>query len=185
MRRAMPGNIRKPSNLYTARAANKAPTARINPLAMGERHLCRTRVPWSMAREFGSEEPWALGNFLQMQDQGLQRGLLIPGRKVGPRCHHLPLAYRAPGFFRAAQHLLTPVLHADFCQVVAANQYAIVGGGQQCGFEQALIVAQQIDGAESALGPGGRIEQYQVVLALLQAWIARQLLPAPLGDRDR
>lgn len=52
----------------------------------------------------------------------------------------------------------------------------------RAGLEQALIVAQQIDRAEGALGPGGRIEQYQVVLALLQARIARQLLPAPMGD---
>src|SRR3990167_6296711 len=43
---------------------------------------------------------------------------------------------------------------------------------------------QQINGAESALGPGGRVEQYQIELTLLKARIVRQLLPATGVDRQ-
>ncbi len=81
----------------------------------------------------------------------------------------------------AAQNLFTPVVHADFCQVVAADQHAIVGGGQQRRLEQALIVAQQVDGAERTLGPGRWIEQHQIVLALFEALIARQLSARDAG----
>lgn len=119
-----------------------------------------------MARVYGSEEPGLyycaltlLGQVLQLQDQGLQRWLLVVGREVCAGCHDLPVAHRAPGLFRAAQDLVTPVVHADFRQVVAANQHAIVGGGQQCGLEQALVIAQQCEEvAALALGeaPVGR-----------------------------
>jgi hypothetical protein len=50
-------------------------------------------------------------------------------------------------FARLLQQISTP-----FC-AVASNG----------GFEQALVVTQQVDGAKGALGPGGRVEQHQVV----------------------
>src|SRR5450830_949478 len=120
--------------------------------------------------------------FLQVQNQGLQRRLQVAGGEVGGRRQHLPFADRTPGFFRATQDLFAPVFQADVRQVVAADQHTVVGGRQQGRLEQALVVAQQVDGAEGALGPGGRVEQHQVVLALFQALVAGQLLPAPLAD---
>src|SRR5471032_2390343 len=137
-----------------------------------------------MARDFGSEAPGLLGKVLQLQDEGFQWWLLVLRREVGARRHDLPIAYRATGLLSAAQHLFAPVIHADFRQVVAADQHPIVGRREQRRLEQALVVTQQVNGAEGALGPCRWVEQYQVILALLEAWIARQFLPATLSDRQ-
>ncbi|MDG6404578.1 hypothetical protein QCD79_32150, partial [Pseudomonas quasicaspiana] len=48
--------------------------------------------------------------------------------------------------------------------IVAADQYAIVGGGQQRRLEQALIIAQQVHGAKSAFRPVDLLRDYQSLL---------------------
>ncbi|RMM48237.1 hypothetical protein ALQ78_05776 [Pseudomonas syringae pv. aptata] len=118
----------------------------------------------------------------ELQNQRFQRRLIVLRREVCSGTHLLAVAHRTPGLGGTAQYLFTPVLHADFRQIVAADQHAIVCRGQQRRFEQALIVAQQVNGAERALGPGGWIKQDQIILALLQFHVAGQLLAAACGN---
>ena len=118
-----------------------------------------------------------------MQNEGFQRWVAVRGGEVRSRQQLFMLAYRTPQFAGAAQHLFAPVGHGHLRQVVAAHQGTVIGGSENRRLQQALVIAQQIDGAEGALGPGWWIEEYQVELTLCEAWIIRQLLPASLGDR--
>jgi len=116
--------------------------------------------------------PIAVGK-LKIQNQSFQWRLSVSGREIRCRGQHLPLAYGSTGFVRAAQYLFTPVFEADFRKIVAANQHAVFSRTEDRRLEQTLIIAQQVDGAEGAFCPGGRIQQHQVVLPLLQSRVSR------------